>query len=137
MRPMTPEERLKVTLMGAVDTIRTAAAEKTVKFMELGVFLLYSTAAGDAWLLEVTDSDCVQLAVGGDLPAVPINEDPETIEIDWTHTFAIVAKKFEITAYTDRSVSVLDDCPVQEVHAARKRILKKFSPEQLQQVHIR
>jgi hypothetical protein len=66
-----------------------------------------------------------------------IDQSPETIEVNWTHTFAIRNREFEITAYADRSVQVLPGYPSQEIHAAMKRIKKRFSPEQLSMIHVR
>jgi len=41
-----------------------------------------------------------------------------------------------LTAYTDRSESILEDCPVQEVAASIKRIRKKIPQEMLSEIHI-
>ncbi len=122
--------------MGAVQKVEQAAAEKKESLNELGVFVLYSTTKGDAWLFELTDCDCVQLMKEGEKLNPPINENPETIEIDWTHRFAFKAKKLFLTAYADRSEFELQDAPSKQINAARKRILKKFTPEQLKEVHL-
>lgn len=135
-RPMTDEEKLKVTLMGAVDEISKAAVKKQPVIKELGVFVLYSTEKGDAWLFELTECDCVQLVKEGENLAPPINENPETIEIDWTYSFEVKDKKMMLTAYADKTVSELEGAPTQEIHATRRRILKKFTQQQLQDVHL-
>ncbi len=132
---MSQEHSLKVTLTEAVQTIQRSAAEKKKAFMELGVFLLFATAEGDAWLLEITDSDCVQLSRGGETLQLPFDENPETIELDWSHTFSINRKQFVIKAYADESITELPDAPSQEINAAIKRIRKKLSPELISQVH--
>ncbi|CAG37555.1 SEC-C metal-binding domain-containing protein [Desulfotalea psychrophila] len=134
--PLTPEQALKITLMGGVEDVQLAAENKKVVQKELGVFYFYSTAAGDAWLLEMTECDCVQLARGGERLEPPIDENPETIEINWSHTFAIQDKQFEMTAYADKVVSVLADAPSHEISAAVRRIRKKFTASELQQVHV-
>ncbi len=135
-RAMTAEEKLKVTLMGAVQKVEQAAIEKKESLIELGVFVLYSTGKGDAWLFELTDCDCVQLMKTGEKLNPPINENSETIEIDWTHRFAFKSKKLILTAYADRAEFELTDAPSKRINAARKRIIKKFTPEQLKQVHL-
>lgn len=135
-KPLSPEQQLKVTLMSAVEKAEAAAYANEATVIELGVFVLYSTKEGDAWVFELTDSDCVQLVDKGRKLQAPINENPETIEIDWSHTFAIKNKQMEITAYTDKAVSILPDAPTKEINATRKRIMKKFTPEQLKEVHI-
>ena len=133
---LSPEAALKITLMGGVQAIQEAALAKMAVNRELGVFFLYSTSEGDAWLLEMTDCDCVQVARGGEIVESPINENPEVIEINWSHRFVIREKKLEITAYADKSVTVLADAPSREISAAIKRIRRKFSDAQLRAIHL-
>lgn len=132
----SPEQAFKVSLVHEIELIQKAALEGRQKIKELGVFILFSTVAGDAWLLEITDSDGVQLAHDGVALDVPIDQSPETIEINWSHIFAIHNREFEIKAYADRSVQTLADYPTREINAAMKRIKKKFSAEQLGMVHV-
>ena len=133
---LTPEQALKITLMSAVEAIQQDAVLLKKKFRELGVFFFFSTAKGDAWLMEMTDCDCVQVAKGGKALEAPIDENSETIEINWSHTFAIQNKQVQITAYEDKRVATLDNAPGRELSAAMKRIRKKFSEEQLKKVHL-
>lgn len=132
----SPLGRLKISLQAEIERIQTAArsGEETVR--ELGVFILWSTRNGDAWLLEITESDAVQVAAGGEVLAVPIDENPETIAINWSHTFAIRDRKFYLTAYADKQEICLDAAPTQRINATVKRIKKKYSQEMLSQVHV-
>ncbi len=137
MQPQpSPEQALKITLMSAVKKIQQDAANKRATFRELGVFFFFSTAIGDAWLMEMTECDCVQVAKGGEVLEVPINENSETIEINWSHTFVVRNKDIQITAYADKSVRQLENSPGLELAAAMSRIHKKFSAEQLKKVHL-
>jgi hypothetical protein len=133
----SPEQAFKISLAHEIDLIQKAAAEGKQKVKELGVFILFSTGSGDAWLLEISESDGVQLARGGVALDVPLDQQPETIEINWSHTFAFPNREFEITAYADRSVQTLTGYPAKEIHASMKRIKKKFSAEQLGMVHVK
>ncbi len=133
---LTPEQALKITLMSAVKEIQQDAVSRKVMSRELGVFFFFSTAKGDAWLMEMTDCDCVQVAQGGEPLDAPIDENSETIEINWSHTFAVRNKQVEITAYADKRVTILEDAPGWELKTAVKRIRKKFSEEQLKKVHL-
>ncbi len=135
-RPANSERDVKVTLTDGVRAIQEAARQKKVSNRELGVFFLYSTAGGDAWLLEMTDCDCAQVARGGEAMASPIDENPDTIEINYSHTFALRDKQLEITAYADKNRQILADAPTKEINAAIKRIRKRFSEEQLRAVHL-
>lgn len=136
IKPLSPEEAMKVTLMDGVKQIQEDAVKKKVMSRELGVFFFFSTAAGDGWLMEMTDCDCVQVAEGGKALEPPIDENTETIEINWSHTFRVHNKQIELTAYADKSVTVLPAGPSKELNAAIRRIRKKFSPEQLEKVHV-
>ncbi len=133
---MSPEQAAKITLMSGVNVIQEFAEKKQAVSREIGVFFFYSTVAGDAWLLEMTDCDCVQVAKDGERLEAPIDENPETIEVNWSHRFRIANKKVEFTAYSDRSVTVMEDAPAQSINALLRRIRKKFTPEQLRQVHV-
>ncbi|WP_457575375.1 SEC-C metal-binding domain-containing protein [Desulfomarina sp.] len=136
-QPQTSSEKqLKVTLMDGVKEIQLQAVLKHKTERELGVFFFYSTVQGDAWLLEMTDCDCVQVAAAGKALEPPIDENSETIEINWSHTFSFRDRQLELTAYRDRSVQILADAPSHGIRAAIRRIRKKFSREQLSKVHL-
>ena len=135
-RKATPEEQMKISLMAAVEEISAAASEKRQLIREMGVFVLFSTEKGNAWLFEVTQSDCVKLVTEGIPDPVPIDENPDTIEIEWSHTFSIENRKIILTAYNDKTVDELSDCPVQELSGSVRRIRKKIPAEMLKQIHI-
>jgi len=97
----------------------------------------FSTDKGDGWLMEMTDCDCVQVAKDGQPLDPPIDENPDTIEINWSHMYAMRNKQLEITAYVDKSVQILKDAPSREINGAMRRIKKKFTSEQLKKVHVK
>ncbi len=132
----TANQTMKVTLMNAVKRIQQDAVSRKVLFRELGVFFFFSTADGDAWLMEMTECDCVQVAKGGVALEAPIDENSETIEINWSHTYAIANRQIDITAYADKTVQQLENAPWRELNAAMQRIREKFSDEQLKKVHL-
>lgn len=126
----------KVSLVTAIERIQQAAEKKVEEFFELGVFVFFSNGKGDAWLLEVTDKDAVQVAAAGEALKVPVEENSETIEMNWSHTFEVKDKQFYLTAYEDKSEQKLDDVPTQKINAAMRRVLKRYSKELLNQVHV-
>ncbi len=133
---LTEVQKAQVSLQNAISTIQEAASKGVQKIHELGVFVLFSTTGGDAWLLEVTEMDGLQVAASREVITVDLEENPETIEILWTHTFEIENKQFVTTAYKDKKVEEIPDYPTHPILAAIKRIKKKYSPEQLESVHI-
>lgn len=160
--------RLKVSLRMEIEKILAAARQGKQKIYQLGVFLLFADAGGDAWLLEVTDCDAVQLARAGKPLDPVIDENPDTIEIDWSHTFVIRDRRLYLSAYedgrdgpertdapqpssddrsgkpvspadrfADKRETCLENAPVQQINAAIRRTLKKYSPGLLSQVHVK
>lgn len=123
-------------LQRAVDLICRAAQQKKTMINELGVFVLFATVRGNAWLLEVTQSDCVQVARNGEPLSPDISETAETIEVEWSHTFSVVDRQLVLTSYSDRQKLILDDCPVGEVTASIRKVLKKFPPKVRAELHI-
>ena len=134
--PVSTEAAARISLVAAIERIQRAAASHRERLRELGVFIFFSNSDGDAWLLEVTDSDAVQVARGGEALDVPINEDPERIEINWSHTFAIRQRRFYLTSYATKEEVLLENVPCKRIRAAIRRIYKQYSPELLNQVHI-
>lgn len=132
----SPANQMKISLMAAIEKIQAQAGEKKEAFNELGVFLFFSDHEGDAWLLEATESDAVQLARDGQPLKAPIDENPETIEINFSHTFAIRDRQLFLTAYADRAETRLDRAPVQQIHAAIRRLFKRYPKEMLARMHV-
>ena len=119
-----------------VDKIQESAVAKKAAILALGVFVLFSTTSGDAWLLEVTDMDAIQVARGGEKLAVEIEENPETIEINWTHKFEVKNKKFILTSYKDKSEEIREDYPAHTILTNVKKILSRIPPEMISTIHL-
>jgi hypothetical protein len=130
------DQSKRITLMDEVRVIQADAEKRLMGCRELGVFFFFSTLSGDAWLLEMTECDCVQLACDGVALAPPIEENSETIEINYSHTFSLENRQLVLTAYSDKSIQVLANAPSRELSAAMRRIKRKLSKEQLQTVHL-
>jgi hypothetical protein len=126
----------KVTLGKTISDFQELAAQKKQAIQQIGVFLLYADATGDAWVLELTDSDCIQIASSGTPLENSLEEDDQTIVVDWTHTFSFKNKALQVKSYKDKTTTVLKNAPSQKLYAIRRKILKKISPELLDQVHL-
>ena len=135
-KPVAGQPAPQVTLKSENEKLQEIAAKKEKVVKPVGVFVLFSTEEGDAWLLEITDMDAVQVADKGGRIEVELNENPETIEINWTHHFSIRQKQFVTTAYADNLETVWPDYPAHSIFAAIKRIRKKFSKELLSSIHL-
>jgi hypothetical protein len=134
--PLSPTEQIKISLLGEIEKIQAAAASKEAILRELGVFIFFSDETGDAWVLEVTDGDAVQVAKGGEPVAIDLDENPDTIEINWGYTFALRDKRLFLTAYADKQEIELEKAPTQKINAAIRRMYKRYPPEVLDKVHL-
>ena len=130
------KEVVQVSLNDEVGKIQQAASEGRKEVRALGVFILFASETGDAWLLEISEMDAIQLVAGQQIIDVNIVENPQTIEVDWSHTFLVKDNKFVTTAYKDKKVDSYSDYPAKEIRTAIKKIRKSFSAAQLSQVHI-
>lgn len=126
----------RTTLGEVISYIQQQAAEKKEVVQQIGVFLLYADVHGDAWVLELTDSDCIQVAAEGKPLDVPLEEDEQTIVIDWSHRFTFKNKALQVISYKGKKTETLAAAPSQQLFAIRRKILKKLSPELLDQVHL-
>ena len=57
---LTEAQKIQLSLQNEINAIQKMASKSKFKVRELGVFILFSTEKGDAWLLEVTESDALQ-----------------------------------------------------------------------------
>ncbi|HIJ78205.1 MAG: SEC-C metal-binding domain-containing protein [Desulfobulbaceae bacterium] len=119
-----------------VKKIQASAVAQQAAMFSLGVFVLFATKEGDAWLLEVTDMDAIQVAEAGKVIEVEIKENPETIEINWTHKFTVKNKKFVLTSYKDQSEQTKESYPAHSILAAVKKIRKRIPKELLSSLHL-
>lgn len=133
---VSPLQQLKISLLAEIEKIQQAAQKQEETVRELGVFVLWSNTQGDAWLLEISESDAIQVAAGGESLAAPIDENPETIEINWSHTFAIRDRQFFVTSYAGKEESCIETAPTKRISAAIRRIRKKYPEDVLSRVHI-
>lgn len=129
-------QQLKISLIADIEKIQRTAQKREEIVRELGVFVLWSNKEGDAWLLEISESDAVQVAADGVLLEAPIDENPETIEINWSHTFTIRDRQFFVTAYADKKESCIATAPTKRISAAIRRIRKKYPEDVLSRVHV-
>ena len=134
--PAPPMEPLQFSLQREVERIQAAAGGQEVTFIETGVFILFADRRGDAWLLEVVESDAVKVAEQGKPLAIELEENSETIAVNWSHTFRLQDKQLVLTSYEDNTSMELAGAPTQQIHAAIRRIGKRYTPEVLEMIHV-
>jgi len=127
----------RVSLRDEIEKMQNTAALGKQILKELGVFVFFSTASGDSWMLEVSDGDALQLSEGGVKKEVNLEERDDNVEIDWTHRFEIRDKQFLTITYKTDEEELHREYPCQAIHAAMKRIRQRYSSELLDSIHVR
>jgi len=136
-QPQKASEGVKVTVRQAIDDIAQDAIKKLEKIKVMGVFVLFATDKGDAWLLEITDKDAIRIATKGKVCEIELDENPETIMINWSHKYSITNKKFTTTAYRNKRKAEYENYPIAKINKAIKKAKEKLSPELLKELHIK
>jgi hypothetical protein len=88
--------------------------------VSLGPLVFFSTATGDAWLLDAEDSLALCLAREGTRVPVTITETPERFAIEWAGTFRL---KGEAMTFVDNlgSSRTIFGYPTREIEGAIRR----------------
>lgn len=135
--PPPQQADARAPLRAMIERVQRNAAANRTQFYELGVFLFFTTSAGDAWMLELTESDALQIASKGEALPTSVQEDKESITINFSHTFAIRDRELYLSAYGEDSLEfVLNEAPVMRISAALRRLRKNYSSEVLDNLHL-
>jgi hypothetical protein len=86
-------------LADEVRSIQRRAAEHDGRIVAVGQLLLFSTATGDAWLLDRSDLLAARLAHDGESEPVHIEDTDTAFTIGWTGRYRIDGPAF---VYSDR-----------------------------------
>jgi hypothetical protein len=111
--------------------LRDLAAAGKRSLRVIGALLFFSTAKGDAWLLELVEQDALRVATGGEPVDVVVNETEETLEIGWTHHFSIEGQTFVTKAYLDDALKSFTGYPTLEIKDALEQIRRQYTREEL------
>lgn len=122
--------------MAEVEKVQQTAMLRRESCRELGVFVLFSTQDGDAWVLETTERDAFQAGAAGLPLPLPVHENREVIEVDWSHSFALY-RRLRLTEHESGAETELRRAPTMQISAALRRIKKQYPAELLRQVHLR
>ncbi len=126
----------QLSLSAEIAAVQDAAAKKQAMVRELGVFVLFACEDGDAWLLEMSDSDALQLARGGEPCPLSIDENQEVLEIDWGYRFAVDKEGIAFTPYENNPPAAAPLAPTGRIHAAIRRLRSRYPDKILRTVHL-
>ena len=92
-------EGSRFRLADEVRYIQRRAAEHDSRIVAVGQLVLFSTATGDAWLLDRSDLLAVRLARDGEVEPVHIEDTDTAFAIGWTGRYRIDGPAF---VYSDQ-----------------------------------
>ncbi|MEZ5565460.1 MAG: zinc chelation protein SecC [Gammaproteobacteria bacterium] len=127
--PKTP------TLAAEIKKLQQKAGQRQAAMWTKGVFVFFSTADGNAWVLEASGMDALQVAAAGTPQDAEVIQTPDAIEVTWSHRFTI-RKDFTVIAYADQQRTVLPDYPAGRLRALLDKARHSLPPEQLAQIHL-
>jgi hypothetical protein len=91
-------------LVDEVRYIQRRAADHDGRIVTIGQLVLFSTDAGDAWLLDPSDQLAARLARDGDPEPIRIEENDTAFAIEWKGRYRIEGAAF---VYMDRETGRL------------------------------
>jgi hypothetical protein len=92
--------RDQISITGEADYVVERAGARETRIVCMGPLVFFSTATGDAWVLDGDDHLALCLAVDGNRQPVTIFETPSQFGIEWTGTFEIDR---DVMIYHDRN----------------------------------
>lgn len=134
--PSATLRQTQVSLQVEVEKIQQAALRLQEQCRELGVFVFFSTKNGDAWVLETTERDAFQAAASGQPLPLPVQENQEIIEVDWSHAVVLRDRRLFLIDHKTGAEEELVNAPTMQISAALRRIRKQYPAELLRQVHV-
>ena len=123
------------TLRGEVEKVQRHALARQEALWTMGVFVFFSTAEGDGWLLDASAMDALQVAAGGQPIPVDIVQTADAIEITWSHTF-VVDTHFTVTTYQDKLKTTYKSYPTVRISEVVGAVRQSLSPELLASLQV-
>jgi hypothetical protein len=103
-----------------VDYIVARAAQFDSRVVTLGELVFFSTASGDAWMLDPEDGLALKLAEAGNRNPAKIVETASRFAIEWTASYRLDGDAFVTMDGSGKRVIL--GYPVEEVALAQHRI---------------
>jgi len=103
-----------------VDYIIARAAQFDSRVVTLGQLVFFSTASGDAWMLDPEDGLALKLAEAGIRNPAKVVETADRFTIEWTASYRLDGEAF--VTIDGSGQRVILGYPVQEVALALRRI---------------
>lgn len=96
-------------------SIQHRAAAHEGRIVSVGPLVFFSTATGDAWMLEPADQLATRLAVGGDPLPVDIEETETSFTIGWQGRYQLDGDTFVYEDNQSRRLNAIRGYPVKQL----------------------
>ena len=110
----------KIDIQREIRHIMQLAQAGDSRLVTLGSLVLFSTATGDAWLLDAEDDFAACVCRDGQPQNVRVIDAPTSFGIDWPAKFAIRGSAFIVQERTGRLTEIVG-YPTVEIAAACRR----------------
>jgi len=111
-------------LVDEVTYIQQRAATRVGRIVTIGPVLLFSTEAGDAWLLDPADQLAAPIARDGAALPVSIEDSQKTFAIAWQGTYAIVGEAFIFHDATSGRMTTFIGYPTEQLSQQASKMLR-------------
>src|SRR6266702_8827102 len=116
-----PDTRGPIRVLEELRYIVDRAANRDSRVVGVGPLVFFSTAAGDAWVLDPADASALCLARDGSALPVHIEESAERFAIEWTHRYRIDGSLMVFSASDGKALAV-EGFPTQEILRTARRL---------------
>ena len=122
-KPSGPQKRrlrqAEVNITKEANYIIQCAQNGDGRVVAIGQFVFFSTATGDAWLLEPGEQLALELARHGEEQAFTILETPHNVAIEWALAYQIRDDSF-ITISESGHITAIQGYPIDEIQEVIK-----------------
>ena len=112
--PKRRVSRGELSVTKEANYIIQCAEKRDGRAIAVGQFVFFSTATGDAWLLEPGEQLALELARNGEKQAFTILETPDTVAIQWQLGYQILDRSFIVISESGH-VRTIYNYPIDEI----------------------
>ena len=105
----------EVSYIAEARAMQDAARAMRVRVVRLGQIVFFSTATGDAWMIDPREGTAACLARGGDFLPIPVRESVAELAIEWNADYRIQGRAFTVVERNSGSTRTILGYPIAEV----------------------
>ena len=115
-------ELRQLDLIAEAEHIIECAQKQEMHVVDVGMLVLFSTVAGDAWILDPIDQFALQLAKGGRRMEFGIQDKGKSFAVAWNADHRVEGDAFIVAERESDRVRVVDGVPLKHIREAAERL---------------